>query len=291
VIVREEHSMGRLEDKVAVITGGASGIGRRSVERFLEEGCRVVIADIQDELGQELEKAADGAAVYRHVDVSREDDVAAAVAFAVDRFGRLDCMFNNAGFGGVTGPFHQTDMGAAYDATIAVNLTGAILGMKHAAAHMLSQRSGSIINTSSAGGIQGGLGAHVYSACKAGVIGITRSVALELAPSKIRVNSICPGGIATNILAGLFSPEELASDGAEELIRPFLADFQPIARAGEADDVAHMAVYLASDESSFVTGQALVVDGGASSTNPGLFALARAVRAVRRERKARDEGT
>ena len=283
--------MGRLEDKVAVITGGASGIGRRSVERFLEEGCRVVIADIQDEPGQELEKAAAGAALYRHVDVSREDDVAAAVALAVDRFGRLDCMFNNAGFGGVTGPFHKTDMGEAYDATIGVNLTGVILGMKHAAAQMLSQRSGSIINTSSAGGIQGGLGAHVYSACKAGVIGITRSVALELAPSNIRVNSICPGGIAPNILAGLFSPEELASDGTEELIRPFLADFQPIARAGEADDVAHMAVYLASDESSFVTGQALVVDGGASSTNPGLFALARAVRAERRERKARDEGT
>ena len=200
-------------------------------------------------------------------------------------------MFNNAGFGGVTGPLHRTDMGDAYDKTIGVNLTGAILGMKHASAHMLEQGSGSIINTASAGGIQGGLGAHVYSACKAGVIGITRSLALELAPASIRVNSICPGGIATNILAGLFSPQELASDGAEELIRPFLANFQPIARAGEADDVAHMAVYLASDESSFVTGQALVVDGGASSSNPGLLALARAVRAQRREREKQDEST
>jgi len=175
--------MGRLNNKVAVITGGASGIGRACVEQFLLEGARVVIADIQDDIGGEMAGSSDGRAVYLHTDVADEPSVKAAVSLAVDSFGKLDCMFNNAGFGGVTGPFHKTDMGPAYDATIAVNLTGVILGMKHAAAIMLSQGSGSIINTSSVGGILGGMGAHVYSACKAGVNGITRSVALELAPS------------------------------------------------------------------------------------------------------------
>lgn len=273
--------MSRLEGKVAVITGGASGMGKRTVERFVEEGCRVVIADVQDEAGRELEKAANGAAVFRHVDVSQEEDVAGAVALAIDHFGGLDCMFSNAGIGGVAGPIYRSDMGAAYDQTIGVNLTGAILGMKHAAAHMREQRSGSIISTASTGGLVGGFGAHVYTACKAGVIGITRSVALELAPFGVRVNSICPGGIATKILEGLFTPEELAASDAEELIRPFLAEFQPIPRAGEPDDVAHLAVYLASDESTFMTGQALVVDGGGSTSNPGLVGMARAIRSAR----------
>tara|TARA_B110000503_G_scaffold142698_2_gene240412 strand:+ start:659 stop:1498 length:840 start_codon:yes stop_codon:yes gene_type:complete len=274
--------MGRLEHKVAVITGGASGIGKACVEQFIKEGARVIIADIQDEIGADMEVKAKGAARYIHTDVSKEADVKAAIELAVEQFGQLDCMFNNAGFGGVTGPFHKTDMGSAYEATIAVNLTGVILGMKHAAAVMLQQGYGSIINTSSVGGILGGMGAHVYSACKAGVNGITRSVALELAPASIRVNAICPGGIATNILAGLFTEEELEKQDPVELIRPFLSTFQPLPRAGEAEDVAQMAIYLASDESSFVTGQSMVIDGGASSTTQGLFALAKAVRKSRK---------
>ena len=278
--------MNRLINKVAVITGGASGIGKACVERFIEEGARVVIADLQDGLGYELAESSNGSAIYVHTDVSKESDVKASVDRAIKEFGRLDCMFNNAGYGGVTGPFHKTDMGSAYEATIAVNLTGVILGMKHAAVVMRPQGSGSIINTSSVGGLLGGMGAHIYSACKAGVIGITRSVALELAPANIRVNSICPGGIATNILADLFTEEELESHNPTELIRPFLSTFQPLPRAGEAVDVAHMAVYLASDESSFVTGQSMVVDGGASSTTQGLFALARAVRESRKKQNA-----
>ncbi len=273
--------MGRLENKVAVITGGASGIGKACVEVFVQEGARVVVADIQDEMGEKIADESQGAIRFIHTDVSKEADVKAAINLAVKDFGRLDCMINNAGFGGVKGPFPETDMGAAYDATIAVNFTGAILGMKHAALAMLPHSAGSIINISSVGGILGGLGSTVYSGCKAGVNGITRSVALELAPSNIRVNSICPGGIATNILSGLFTEDELQGSNTAELIRPFLSSFQPMPRAGEPEDVAYMALYLASDESSFVTGQALVVDGGASSTTKGLFALAASVQQSR----------
>ena len=225
--------MGRIEGKVAVVTGGASGIGEGTVRLFVEEGARVVIADIQDARGQKLAEELGTNSSYYHTDVSQEEEVRAAVAHAVNKWGRLDCMFNNAGFGGVSGPIEDTDM-AAYDQTVAVLLRGVVLGMKHAAPVMKRQGSGSIISTASVAGVGIGFGPHVYSACKAAVIHLTKSVANELGESGVRVNAICPGGIATPIFGkgmGL-SPEQ--ADLTIDLMKERLAAGQPIKRVGVA---------------------------------------------------------
>ncbi|MEX2245967.1 MAG: glucose 1-dehydrogenase [Dehalococcoidia bacterium] len=249
--------MGKLDGKVAVITGGASGMGEGTVKRFVAEGARVVIADIQDGRGERLADTLGGAAVYQRTDVADETDVAAAVRRAVDEFGSLDVMFNNAGFGGAMGPIEEI-LVEEYDRTMNVLLRGVFLGMKHAAAVMKRQGSGSIISTASVAGLSGGRGPHIYSAAKAAVINLTRSVALELGESGVRVNCICPGAIATPLIARPLG----GGEDAIEQVRPFLAKFQSIGRAGEAADIAGAALWLASDDASFVTGQALVVDGG-----------------------------
>ena len=253
--------MGQLEGKVAVITGGASGIGEGTVRLFVQEGARVVIADIQDARGEKLAEELGPAASYRHTDVAGEADVRAAVQHAVSKWGRLDCMYNNAGYGGVSGPIESIDMDA-YDATMAVLLRGVVLGMKHAAPVMKAQGSGCIISTSSVAGIGIGYGPHVYSAAKAAIIHLTKSVANELGESGVRVNCICPGGIATPIFGkgmGL-TPEQ--ADQTLEMMQQRLALAQPIQRAGMPADIAQAALWLASDAASFVTGHALLVDGG-----------------------------
>src|SRR5690242_11313384 len=158
--------MSRLADKVAIITGGASGMGEGTVRRFVAEGARVVIADIQDAKGNRLVDTLGGAAVYQHTNVAEEDDVKAAVERALDEFGRVDCMFNNAGFGGTLGPIEETPVDE-YDRTMNVLLRGVFLGMKHAAPIMKKQGSGSIISTASVAGLRGGYGPHIYSAAKA----------------------------------------------------------------------------------------------------------------------------
>jgi NAD(P)-dependent dehydrogenase (short-subunit alcohol dehydrogenase family) len=253
--------MSRLEGKVAVVTGGCSGIGRATVERFVEEGARVVVGDVQKEKGAELPEALGDRVTYVHTDVAREADVKGLIGLAASRFGRLDCLFNNAGFPGVAGEIHELDMGEPYERSIGVLLNGVVAGMKHAAPIMRAQRSGSIISTASVAGLTAGYGAHVYSALKAAVINLTRSVAAELGPYNVRVNAICPGGIATPIhLHALEAPPEQA-DSLLEKIRPVLAAAQPLPRNGEPADIANAALFLASDESSFVSGQALVVDG------------------------------
>jgi len=254
--------MGRLDGKVAIITGGASGIGEGTVKLFVGHGAKVVIADVQDQAGERIARELGENVVYQHTDVSKEADIEAMINLAVSKFGRLDCLFNNAGFGGVSGEIDQIELGADYDATIGVMFTGVMLGMKHAAKIMKQQKSGSIISTASVAAIQGGLGPHVYSGIKAGVIGLTQSVALELAAFGVRVNAICPGGIATPIFAPML--EELPSGDNEDTatrMRPILAATTPIGRSGEPDDIGHMAVFLASDDSTFVTGQHLLVDG------------------------------
>jgi len=179
----------------------------------------------------------------------------------VGRFGRLDCLFNNAGFAGVHGPIDEIGV-EGFDATIAVLLRGVFLGMKHAAAVMKRQGTGSIISTASVAGLHTGLGPHIYSAAKAAVIHLTRSVAMELGERGVRVNCICPGGIATPIFGKSFG---LSPDQAETtipLMKGVLEMLQPIRRPGLPEDIAHAALWLASDESSFVNGHALVVDGG-----------------------------
>ena len=251
--------MGRLDDRVAVITGGASGIGEGTVRLFVEEGARVVIADIQERNGERLADSLGGAAVYQHTDVSREDDVERAVRRAIDEFGRLDCMFNNAGLPGAHGPIDEIPVDG-FDATMNVLLRGAFLGMKHGASVMKRQGFGSIISTASVAGLLAGYGPHIYSAAKAAVIHLTRSVANELGEHGVRVNCICPGGIATPIFRGRFGDMDDAA--VVEAMKPLLAQIAPIKRSGLPKDIASAALWLASDESSFVTGHALVVDGG-----------------------------
>jgi NAD(P)-dependent dehydrogenase (short-subunit alcohol dehydrogenase family) len=251
----------RLANKVALITGGASGIGEGTVRLFAREGASVVIADLQDEPGRRLAAELGARVAYVHTDVSREPDVQGAVAETVKRFGRLDCIFNNAGMGGVGGRVEAIDI-AGFDQTIGVLLRGVLLGMKHAAPVMKRQGSGSIISTASVAGLTAGFGPHVYSAAKAAVIQLTKTVAMELGEHNIRVNCICPGGIATPIFGkGL----GMSAEQAEALVpqmKGILANVQPIKRSGLPEDIAHAVLWLASDEATFVNGHALVVDGG-----------------------------
>src|SRR5689334_1261925 len=187
--------MSSLAGKVVVITGAASGIGAGSARHFVEHGARIVVADVLDAEGRALCDTLGEAAEYVHCDVTVEADVQAAVTRATTRFGRLDCMFNNAGTGGVYGPITETPV-EGFDRGMALLVRGVFLGMKHAAPVMIAQRSGSIISTASVAGLGVGYGPHVYSAAKAAVIHLTRSVASELGEHNVRVNCICPGGIA-----------------------------------------------------------------------------------------------
>lgn len=255
--------MGRLQDKVAVITGGASGLGEATVRRFVEHGAKVVIADFQDEPGEALAKELGDATVFVHADVTKEDDVAGAVDAAVASFGRLDVMFNNAGIVGAVGPIGETSLDA-WDRTVAVLMRGVFLGMKHAARVMVPQGSGVIISTSSTAGILGGLGPHCYTACKHAVIGLTKSVASELGPNGIRVNAISPGSTVTAMTAAVITPgDHTATDAAAKSI----AAGSLLGIPGLPDDIAYAALYLASDEARNVTGHTLVVDAGSTTTS------------------------
>ena len=253
--------MGRLDGKVAVITGGASGIGEASVRLFVEEGAEVVVADVQDERGGNL--ASELGAEYVHADVTREEDVEAVVSHAVDVYGRLDCMFNNAGIAGAVGPIESVTV-EAFNQTVAVLLRGVFLGVKHAAPVMRAQGGGSIINTASVAAIRTGYGNHIYSAAKAGVVQFTRSVAMELGEDNVRVNCILPGFIPTPMIAHARGVPIGEADAKLEDITESFREAQPLRRPGHPDDIAKAALWLASDESSFVNGHALAVDGGVS---------------------------
>ena len=252
---------GRLEGKVAIITGGTSGIGRGTVELFVKEGAKVVVGDIQDHRGEAMSRELGANFVYQRTNVAEESDVKALVETAVSKFGRLDCMFNNAGYGGVGGALHEIDMNG-FDETVGVLLKGVFLGYKYAVPVMLQQKSGSIISTASVAGLQAGFGPQVYSACKAAVLHLARTAALELGPHNIRSNAICPGGIATNIFGTGLGLGTQVADQFAEFMKPRLAKLQPVPRSGLPNDIAEMALFLASDASSFVTGQAIAVDGG-----------------------------
>lgn len=258
---KEGDKMGKLDGKVAVITGGASGIGKATVRLFIEQGARVLIADILDDKGESLAGKLGASADYLHTDVSKESDVKAAIDHALAKFERLDCMFNNAGYGGVSGPIEGIPVDG-FDETIGVLLRGVFLGIKHAAPVMKKQGSGSIISTASVGGLRTGYGPHIYSTAKAAVIHLTRSVAMELGESGVRVNCICPGGIATPIFGKAIGLPTETADRTVEIVKDALVGKQPIQRCGLPEDIARAALWLASDDSSFVNGHALVVDGG-----------------------------
>lgn len=257
--------MGKLDGKVAIVTGGASGIGRRTAEVFVEEGARVVIADLSAEgIGEVVAKLGHNHVDGVVMDVRDEDAVKALVAQTVRRFGRLDVAVNNAGVGGFA-PIHQYPL-EDWDRVMGVTLTGVFLCIKHEAARLIEQGSGgSIINIASLNSIQPTEGFAAYCSAKAGVAMLTKVAALELGRHRIRVNAIGPGLIHTPATAGL-----TAVPGLEDA---FIHE-APIGRAGEPDDVAHLAVYLAADESSLMTGQTLYIDGGASLKKyPELFSF------------------
>jgi len=256
---------GRLEGRVAVITGGASGMGRSTAFRFLDEGASVVIADLNEATGKETlelaeKKKSSGRIRFIRTDVSRETDVERMVELAMTEFGRLDCVFNNAGLGGALGSLLETEV-EDWDFTFAVLVRGVFLGIKHGARAMKATGlGGSIINTASVAGLSGGAGPAAYSAAKAAVINLTRAAALELAEHRIRVNAICPGGILTPLL----------HRGNPEAVKRRLESLQPWPEAGTGEHIAGAALFLASDDAAFVTGESLLVDGGLTAMGPAL---------------------
>jgi NAD(P)-dependent dehydrogenase (short-subunit alcohol dehydrogenase family) len=254
---REEKIMGRLDGKVAVITGAASGMGRATAARFAGEGASVVIADLNTAGGESAVrecKENGGNAVFQHTDVTSEDAIKAAVDRAVNEFGKLDIMFNNAGLGGALGSLEHTTA-ENWDRTFAILLRAVFLGIKYSIPEMRKGGGGSIISTASVAGLRGGAGPLPYSVAKAGVIHLTKCAAIDLGRDRIRVNCICPGGINTPLI-------HQAIPGGEPAVRQVLETIQPIPRAGTGEDIAGMALYLASDDSEWVTGTAMVVDGG-----------------------------
>ena len=248
---------GRLTGKVAVITGGGNGIGRGTTLRFLAEGASVAVADLNQATGEETmqlaAKAGHGDRLrFVRADVAAEADVQAAVDLAVREFHRLDCIFNNAGIVGAIGPIDHLQV-EDWDHTFAVLVRGVFLGTKHAARVMKKQdQGGSIINTASIAGLSGGDGPQAYSAAKAAVVNLSRAVAVELAPFRIRVNAICPGGILTPLL----------HRGSPEPVAEALSKLQPWPEPGLPEHIAGAALFLATEDARFVTGHALVVDGG-----------------------------
>src|SRR6516162_2940290 len=255
----------RLENQVAVVTGGARGLGAGIVSRFVEEGARVVFSDLLNEKGKALEEEFGQNVAFYRADATSAPDTEALMDFAVQRFGRLDCVVNNAGTGGVRGPIAEIPV-EGFDQSIALLLRGPFLGIKYAVPHM---KGGTIINIASISGITAGYSPHVYTAAKFGIVGLTKSVALELAEQGIRVNAICPGKMATYIWARVYPdmPADLV-ERVPEITEQWLAEGVPLGRAGLPADIANAALWLASSESSFVTGQAIVVDGGLTSGRP-----------------------
>ena len=254
--------MGRLDNKVAVITGATSGIGYRTAEIFIAQGAKVVIAGRRASEGNALALRLGANCSFRQTDVTDEAQMSALIGHTVEKFGRIDCLFNNAGGPAQTGGIEGLDVDR-FDTAMATLVRSVMLGMKHAAPHMKKQGSGSIINNGSiAGRLAGYSSSVVYGAAKAAVIHLTKCVAMELGESGVRVNSISPGAIATGIFGKALGLSVEAAEQTPALMREAFKAAQPIPRAGLPDDIAHAAVFLASDESSFVNGTDIVIDGG-----------------------------
>ena len=251
----------RLEGKVAVVTGGASGIGACTVERFIQEGASVILGDIQSDLGNKVADQLGESALFYKCDVTDDNNVSGLVDYAIDTHGKIDIMMNNAGVVGARGPITEIPR-EEFEATIQIHLIGTFLGIKYAAEVMKSEQTGSIINLASTAGVNGGLGPHAYAAAKHAIVGLTKNVAAELCRYGIRVNCIAPGSTATPLVA----KAHLDDHEALSEVKEHLAELSPIrGRPGQAIDVANAALYLASEESGNTNGHCLVVDGGSTS--------------------------
>lgn len=249
---------------VCLITGGASGIGAACVRRFAAGGWRVAFGDLQEKKGEALAAELGENVMFAPLDVQEETDFARAVNGALSRWGQLDCLVNNAAVAGVLGPIAAIPL-EEYEYSCGVVQRSVFLGVREAARAMQPRRSGSIVNIASVSGLSGGYGPHVYSACKAAVIALTKSVALELAESGIRVNAVCPGNVETPIHTGV-ADERWIERMAK--IRPSHRDDQAMNRMGQPEEIAAAVLFLAGQESSYITGHALTVDGGMTAGLP-----------------------
>ena len=251
----------RLQGKVAVITGAASGIGAATARRFKEEGCALILGDIQSDLGHDLANALGDRVFFEHCNVTLEADVKKLVDRALSAFGQLDIMFNNAGIVGAKGPIDQTPADE-WRITTDILINGVFYGVKHAAAVMKQQRSGSIINMSSVAGVMGGLAPHAYTTAKHAVIGLTTSASAELCQHNVRVNAIAPFSMATPMVADAHLQDHHATD---EVAKTLAANSPLPGRAGTALDVANAALWLGSDESGYTSGLTLTTDAGVTT--------------------------
>lgn len=260
-----------LDGKVAVITGATSGIGAQTAELFVTEGARVVIAGRREDKGKELAARLGSAASFVRTDVCIEADICWMIRSAVEKFGRIDCLFNNAGVLPTGAALTEIKL-EQFDDALHVHVRSALAGMKHAGPIMMRQKTGSIINMGSIVGIRAGVGSIAYSTAKAAVLHLTRCAAVEFGEYGVRVNSVSPGPIVTGIFGkGSGLDNDSADDGADRVREAFneiLPQVQPLPRVGIAEDVANAALFLASDDSSFITGHDLVVDGGSVAGRP-----------------------
>ena len=254
--------MGRLDGKVAIVTGSGGGQGEAAAKLFAAEGAKVVVSDVNDEGGTAVVGAIEadgGSAIYQHADVSRADDVEALVSRATSHYGQLDVLYNNAAIwsGRDIDNFVTALEEENWDRIIGINLKGIYLCCKFGIPALIASGGGSVINTSSVAGIMGSRNAtHAYSASKGGVVSLTRAMAMSYARDNVRVNAICPGGVDTPMIATMMNTEQRAERFAAS---------HPLGRMGTPEDIAYYALYLASDESSWVTGTVVPIDGGYSA--------------------------
>jgi NAD(P)-dependent dehydrogenase (short-subunit alcohol dehydrogenase family) len=255
--------MGKLDGKITIVTGATSGIGRRTVEIFVAEGAKVVATGRREELGRSLEEAlGKESCLFVRADATQEADIKAMIETCLARWGRLDCLFNNAGGPAPVGGIETIPV-EGFDAAMATLVRSVMLGMKHAAPVMMRQGSGSIINNGSVAARRAGYSTSmIYGAAKAAVNHLTVCAAMQLGEKNVRCNSISPGGIATGIFAKALGVAPDKADTFAATMKAFMAKNQPIPRAGATDDIARAAVFLASDDSAFINGHDLVVDGG-----------------------------